>query len=290
MTARAGHELAVTFDCEGERLVGIVAVPAAPVTKRGVLIIVGGPQYRVGSHRQFLLLARCLADQGVPCMRFDYRGMGDSSGELRNFEGVSADIRSAVDCFVQHARDVREVVLWGLCDAASAAVFYAASDPRITGLVLLNPWVRSEAGEAKAYLKHYYLARVLDKSLWRRMLTGRFDFRRSFASLVRFVESAVSANVLTSSGSRDHAIGEESLPDRMAHQLGRFSGRVMLILSGNDLTAREFIDAANSPRWRRLLARQGVSRIDLQNANHTFSTREWRDIVSRQTCNWVLER
>jgi len=52
----------------------------------GVLIVVGGPQYRVGSHRQFLLLSRRLAAEGHPVMRFDYRGMGDASGAMRGFE------------------------------------------------------------------------------------------------------------------------------------------------------------------------------------------------------------
>jgi len=62
----------------------VVSVPGeadAAAADTGVLIVVGGPQYRVGSHRQFVMLARFLADHGVPCMRFDYRGMGDVSGE-----------------------------------------------------------------------------------------------------------------------------------------------------------------------------------------------------------------
>jgi len=64
-----------------------------------VLIIVGGPQYRVGSHRQFVLLARHLAAQGIPVMRFDVRGMGDSKGKPRNFGQLDDDLRAATDCF-----------------------------------------------------------------------------------------------------------------------------------------------------------------------------------------------
>jgi hypothetical protein len=45
------------FRCENARLVGILHRPAEQRT-RGVLLVVGGPQYRVGSHRQFVLLAR----------------------------------------------------------------------------------------------------------------------------------------------------------------------------------------------------------------------------------------
>ncbi|MFB1029241.1 MAG: hydrolase 1, exosortase A system-associated, partial [Thauera sp.] len=78
------REIAQIFPCEGEELIGILALPETAVTRLGVLVVVGGPQYRVGSHRQFVLLARALAKSGVPCMRFDYRGMGDATGEMRD--------------------------------------------------------------------------------------------------------------------------------------------------------------------------------------------------------------
>ena len=144
----AFREEAVVFECEGESLVGVLSLPAAPAT-RGVLIVVGGPQYRVGSHRQFTLLARHLAAHGIPSLRFDYRGMGDSSGAVRSFEAVDADIRRAIDIFYERVSGLESVVIWGLCDAASAALFYAHRDARVGGLVLLNPWVRTPEGMAR---------------------------------------------------------------------------------------------------------------------------------------------
>ena len=69
------EEKALVFDCENEQLPGIVHRPSAPAA-RGVVILVGGPQYRVGSHRQFILLARFLAAQNFAVSRFDYLGSG----------------------------------------------------------------------------------------------------------------------------------------------------------------------------------------------------------------------
>src|SRR5881398_3691346 len=89
-------EQAISIECEGDALVGILHEPTSPA-EVGVVVIVGGPQYRVGSHRQFVLLARTLAAAGFAVLRFDYRGMGDSSGEQRSFEAASADIGTAVD-------------------------------------------------------------------------------------------------------------------------------------------------------------------------------------------------
>ena len=81
--------------CAGEELVGVLTLPEEPV-HIGVVVIVGGPQYRVGSHRQFVLLARHLAEQGIPTLRFDCRGMGDSSGDQRSFD-VKAFVRMSID-------------------------------------------------------------------------------------------------------------------------------------------------------------------------------------------------
>src|SRR5690242_8322760 len=133
--AMTPSELALTFDCRGQSLVGILS-GTGEVAERGVLVVVGGPQYRVGSHRQFTLLARHLAERGLPALRFDYRGMGDSEGDARTFERVGADIRSAMDRFFASVPGLKDVVIWGLCDAASASLFYAHQDARVSGLVL----------------------------------------------------------------------------------------------------------------------------------------------------------
>jgi exosortase A-associated hydrolase 1 len=284
------RETSFAFACEGEALLGILHQPARPAG-RGVLIIVGGPQYRVGSHRQFVLLARALAGAGIPAMRFDYRGMGDSSGLFGGFEQIDADIAAAIDAFSARWPDLEEVVLWGLCDAASAALFYAHKDPRVCGLVIVNPWIRTVSGEAKAYLKHYYVSRLMERAFWQKLVSGHFTFRASLRSLIDLLRKA------RSHGASGHASGlPESLaghsaiplPLRMAEGLRRFAGPVLLIISGNDLTAREFEDAAAaSPRWRDLLAAPRVSRKELSGADHTFSRYVWRQQVCKWTISWV---
>jgi exosortase A-associated hydrolase 1 len=280
------NETALVFDCEGDTLIGVLG-GAGLSAERGVLIVVGGPQYRVGSHRQFTLLARHLAEHGVPALRFDYRGMGDSEGEVRTFEGVGADIRCAIDRFFASVPGLKSVVLWGLCDGASAALFYAHQDARVSGLILLNPWVRTEQGVARAYLRHYYVQRLFQISLWQKMARGEFSFREAGAALGQFFRDVIRPN--PSSGAIQRLPAREaSLPERMEDALRRFQGRVLLILSGNDLVAQEFKDViARSRRWRQLLAGDRITRYDLPEANHTFARREWRNQVERWTEAWV---
>jgi exosortase A-associated hydrolase 1 len=281
------EDKALAFTCGGDRLVGVASVPATPA-RRGVLIVVGGPQYRAGSHRQFVLLARQLAAAGVPAMRFDYRGMGDSEGEPRDFTDIGDDLQAALDQFFVTVPGMAEVVLWGLCDGASAPLCQASLDPRVTGLVLLNPWVRTEHGIAKTTLKHYYRSRLLEAELWRKILQGQFDFAgaaRSFAALVAAAFRSGRARPATAAATAEAPL---PLPERMAAGLASFRGKVLLILSGADLTAQEFSDlAAASPSWRKLLAAPRVSRRDLPGADHTCSRRVWRDQVALWTCDWV---
>lgn len=279
-------ERAFTFNCSGDKLLGIVHAVPRPA-RRGVLVVVGGPQYRIGSHRQFLLLARALAAAGIPTMRFDYRGMGDSDGTYRGFEHVDADIAAALDAFQARCPGLEEIVLWGLCDAASAILFYAYKDARVRGIVLMNPWVRTIAGEAKAYIRHYYTARLVDPAFWRKVASGRFDVGASLRSLGTFIRNAVAARdgkgTQTSSPDLDSSM---PLPARMAEGLRHFRGPVLLLISGNDLTAREFLDAAAaSSLWRDLLAEPRITRRDLPTADHTFSQAAWRE----QVIGWTVD-
>lgn len=278
-------ENALTFDCADDILMGVVSVPDRP-RDTGLLIIVGGPQYRVGSHRQFVQLARRLAGRGYPTMRFDYRGMGDSSGAARSFEDVSDDIAAAIEAFRHAIPNVANVVLWGLCDAASAALLYLEGDRSalVAGLVLANPWVRSEATIARTQVRHYYAARLFEREFWTKIVRGQIDPRRTLGGLLRTLRSArldpqSSSNV------------PGSFRERMASGLAGFGGPVLVVLSGRDLTAREFEEHARAhPTWRELLAQKAVERCDIEDADHTFSSAASRTRVEMATVDWIERR
>jgi exosortase A-associated hydrolase 1 len=274
------EERALVFGCGDDALVGIASVPAAPCA-RGVLIVVGGPQYRVGSHRQFALLARHLAGHGIAAMRFDYRGMGDSEGDERDFESVRDDIRAALDAFMVAVPGMRDVVLWGLCDGASAAAMYAQHDARVRGLVLLNPWVRTDDGVARTTLKHHYRDRLRDREFWGKLARGQFDYVGSLKSMLGLVRAAFA-------GRREQDGAAASLPERMRQGLHAFGGHLLVVIGGADLTGREFCDVAGStPAWKRLLAAPQVTWRRIEDADHTFSRRAWRDQVAAWTSEWV---
>jgi exosortase A-associated hydrolase 1 len=271
---------AVIFECDDARLIGIVSEPVESPQAVGVVVIVGGPQYRVGSHRQFTLLARHLAGQGIPAFRFDYRGMGDSEGAMRTFEDVDTDIRCAVDAFQRACPQVRAVVLWGLCDGASAALMYAPSDPRVRGLVLANPWVRSEQSHGAATVKHYYGGRLRSAAFWRKLATGQVNVLEAFRGFANAALKAWRKPV--------DAADRASYQDRMLAGWQRTARPTLLLLSGNDMTAQEFVDLTHQDaRWAGCLAMAGVQRQELAEADHTFSTARWRRDVETSVVAWM---
>lgn len=285
------QEIPLLLDCQGEQMIGVLHQPVQ-AHSRGVLIVVGGPQYRVGSHRQFVLLARHLASHGVPVLRFDHRGMGNSQGVTRNFETIGMDIGCAINGFFQHQPDLLEVVIWGLCDAASAAAFYACQDQRIRGLVLLNPWVHTEQGAAKAILKHYYFRRLLSVALWRKIYQGRFEFSTAARSLMQMLMRAVFGQSRPKCMDEASSVSQElPLPERIRLNLEAFQYPILFILSGRDLTADEFKCAVSaSSAWKRVLQRKQVACYDLPEADHTFSRQIWRKQIEQWTLAWVLSK
>jgi uncharacterized protein len=283
------REIPFFFEAEGSALLGIATVPDSSTqlpVRLGVVIVVGGPQYRVGSHRQFVLLARALATAGIACMRFDYRGMGDSEGPVTGFAAVDTDVRAAIDAFVDKVPSVEHVILWGLCDGASASAFYAANDDhRVAGLVLYNPWVRTESGEAIAVLKHYYARRLLDGGFWRKLAGGGVQWRESVTGLWRRIVQTASVAKAPEVGGADTS---QDLPNRFADSVARYPRPVLIVLSGNDTVAAEFKGhSTRVPALAAVVARENVSTVDFPGVDHTFSCAEWRDMGAAATIAWL---
>lgn len=272
--------------CGEDWLVGMLSEPGvgtepAPV---GVVIVVGGPQYRAGSHRLFVAVARHLAARGVRVLRFDVRGMGDSSGAPRGFEELGEDIAAALDALQGAVPTLRKFVLWGLCDGASAALLYchAHRDERLAGLCLLNPWVRARDTQARTQLKHYYLNRLRQGDFWRKLAGGGVA-GRALRELWQNLRAAVGA------GDGEGKAGVHPFQRRMAQGLERCGVPVQLVLSGRDQTAQEFDEAAASRDfWQRALSQARPGQVRIDTADHTFSSAGDRQALMACTEAFVL--
>lgn len=283
----AWQEEGVVFPCKGESLVGVVSRPTRP-GPLGVIILVGGPQYRVGAHRQFVHLARALAADGIATLRFDFRGMGDASGAERTFRRVNDDVAAAVDAFEAAVPDMEGVVLWGLCGGASAACLYGPRDPRVKGLVLVNPWLTAETTAARVFVRHYYVKRLVSPAFWRKALTGRVAAGRSARDLMTRVRQARGRGASARGGRRDADGGGDPLPDQVLRALAHFRGRTVVQLSGDDYVARTFEQGLMRTAGFQDLAREEVVLTEhFPEDDHTFSGPQGRERLARSATRWV---
>lgn len=132
-----------------EQLVGIVSHPpdGSPAARlptkveHALLILNAGVLHRVGPHRLHVKLARRIAAHGIRALRLDLGGIGDSmaSSDAATFrESAVADTQVAMAGMTQHYRSER-FVIFGVCSGADNALATALVDPRVAGVILVDP-------------------------------------------------------------------------------------------------------------------------------------------------------
>ncbi|KKO46898.1 hydrolase [Arsukibacterium ikkense] len=283
------NEQPLQFSAEGAVLHAIYSPGRSDIA---VLILVGGPQYRVGSHRQFVKLSRALASANISNLRVDFSGMGDSAGELQPFYANSRAIKLAIDALLAQNSAVKQVVIWGLCDAASTALLYCyqQADSRVAGLVLLNPWVRQQQSHAQVMLKHYYWQRLSSKAFWQKLLAGGLNPLQSIKDLLQTFRQSrhtKTSSATTADTTKPATTADNYVPQMLAGWQA-FTGKTLLITSGNDLTAQEFLTLCQTDSaWASCL--QNATHRHIATANHTFATAEWRAAVEQATCDFTRE-
>lgn len=267
-------------------MIGILHKPSMSSNTAILIVPAGGPQYRVGCARQIILWSRRLADEGYPVLRFDYRGFGDSAGEFQGFENIDSDIRSAVDCLKLELPELENIILWGECNAASALMMYAWQDERVKAMILQNPWVRNETTQARTYIKHYYLMRLMQKSFWLKLLKIQFNPFKAFSDLISLVRQAKNIQPIGSTNADFDMLG--SFQEKMLEGVKRFNGKILLFMSGYSLIGKEFDELVSvSPSWKNALSDLDLTRIDEPDADHTFSRVEDREKLVNNVIQWL---
>jgi pimeloyl-ACP methyl ester carboxylesterase len=278
------REKIVTFG-EHSALVGVLSIPAERLRDGPCVVLLNsGIVHRVGAHRNYVTFTRALAAAGIPALRFDLSGIGDSerhSSTLPLQETVRRDIGAAVD-FVSAQQGTSNIVLAGLCSGAFDAFEYALTDKRVTGACMLDM-----PGPFRNWSHLAY--RAADRALR----------PTSWANLVRRISSAM-LNPATARPEKDASVAEPEIiftpgvrgymsRERMESDLDRLlerGVRLAFVFTGGvdqDYNHRlqfrlRFPRAAAHP----LLITEFIPWSD-----HTFSTQAAREYVTGFVRDWV---
>ncbi|MEM7570516.1 MAG: hydrolase 1, exosortase A system-associated [Pseudomonadota bacterium] len=247
----------------------------------GCLILVGGPQYRVGAHRQYVALARGLARRGIGVLRFDYQGMGDSEGTLDAIENRGDDIAAAASALCERLGPGAKIFPWGLCEGASAIFMHHQRINNMAGAIIANPWVGDARVEAQVRWRHYYLGRLNYRYMMRRLKSGSLvgsNFFENAKGLLRGVEYF---------DDDSYSPGLADLPHDMVNMLGR--NKPVLYLASTDDRERETFDYAlkTDARWKPAQNAKLFIRRDIVGADHTFSDYAAKQSVEALTFEFI---
>lgn len=275
MDASAGiNERAVVI---GDSMVGVVTEPAGGSGQRpAVVMLNSGLLHRVGMGRLHVALARRLARQGHLCLRLDFSGVGDSprsSSGGSQLKRCVGELEDALDLLQSEWRVERSVIL-GNCSGAEVAIRAGALDPRIDGVIALNPEGQFKANQPKP-LRFYLRARLFEPLYWRMVMKGH-----------KSVGGAVQRQ-LQGTGSLSDYDSEIGTADWQA--LAASGTRVLIVLSQYEPRLDLFLKGVR-PLIKSALA-DGTWRLHiLEGADHLFNLLQCQDRLMGLISDWLSEQ
>lgn len=270
-------ERAVEFDNQGQSLVGILHQPDhEPAERRAVILLHGWAGYRVGPHRIFVKLARGLAERGWYSLRFDFRGRGDSQGDLEqaNLASMVSDAGRAVEWLASEIKPAH-ICLLGICSGALVAMGAPLTHPHLDRLVLWSPpspreqRPATDSARRRLYLLKTYAAKLLDGATWRKIITLQ-------------IRPKTIGKVLLGEGPQgpDDARTEAICLKR----LRQFRGRALFIYGSGEPDSKPSLEA-----YRALCQEMNIHHQFhlIEGSDHSFYSAPWEEEAIATTIDWL---
>ena len=281
----------VQFECNAKRLYGILHRPN-PDNKPEVVVmmVVGGPQTRVGSHRLYVQLARFLCRHGINVFRFDYEGLGDSEGDFVGSRQAEASIHAGMTYLRKRLTNYSKNMIWSLCDGCAPSISYAVHNQNaVDGLILCNPYVFFDDQDlSQAVLKHYYLRRLMSLDFWFKLFSLRVKYRESRLSLIETVKK--SRALLKTDANANFETSKIPLSELFIDSLIKNPRPVKFILSTDDLAAQKFADFLSAhEEIKMLFTDKRLAQFFIEGADHTFTEPEKKSEMFDTTLQSIHE-
>lgn len=281
-SATMGLRQPTCFRSDGVRLHGMLELPTRGCSQQdtGVLLLNSDDGCRLGPHRLWVLLAERLGHEGHPCLRFDYRGCGDSEGSESSLSADTAlaDVIAA-ESHLREQTGVRKTVLVGICYGGEIGLLACRCINSVAGLVALSMgrYVTTEgytraAGDAYGYLRSYR-RKLFTWDAWRKILTGRVHTQIILDGLFhRLSPAAWQRDCKASAAAQARAAGE-------------FRGIPNLFIYGT----ADPLWAKHMPEYQREAEGKRISRAFrvIRGADHNFSSAAWSAEAIEETVIFI---
>jgi dipeptidyl aminopeptidase/acylaminoacyl peptidase len=260
------QEIPIRFENEGLALSGMMHLPTREPHYPCVVFLHGYTGTRMGDHCILVKAAREFCRAGYACLRFDFRGSGESEGDFVDItvDGETGDAVAAV-AFLKDFEgiDRTRVGLLGMSLGGSVAAC-AAADAGAKSLALWAPWAFTD----------YLVER------------GGEVFKDPYAWLPPNFKDAVKKRGRVDIGGymRGKAFFESLALTDPLREIARYKGPVLIIHGSED----QVVSPSNSEFLYDSV--QGTRRlIIIDDADHTFSSCHWEQQVIQATRDWFDE-
>lgn len=277
-----------------DAVLAVLTRPPGAARGTAVVILPGGwTGTGTGRNRLLVRLARQLAADGFHAVRFDYRGVGDSTGRdvvrWRLDRLFVDDLEAVLRWTYRHAG--QRCVVGGVCFGARTALSVAARDPRVHGLVLISVPAHLAVG-AEGALGHLanrlstweIVRRGLRPSVLRNALHP--DVRRTYLRAGGAKIRALTARGVDAVGNGS-TVDPDLVPELEA-VLAR--GVPVLMMYGTEDAEYRAFQEQRQGRLGEVLD-QAADLVDLRvlpGQLHAFSRLEVQDTVLETVREWVL--
>jgi pimeloyl-ACP methyl ester carboxylesterase len=260
------QEIPIKFDNEEQTLRGMLHLPAREPRYPCIVFLHGYTGNRMGDHCILVKAARELCRGGYACLRFDFRGSGESEGNFAEItvDGEISDALAAVG-FLGDFRgiDQERIGLAGI-DLGGSVAACAAQASGAGSLALWAPWAFTdylvERGGRVVKDPYAWLPPRFKEAIQKK---GRVDIG-GYMRGKPFFESLAKIDPL--------------------REIAKFQGPVLIMHGGED----QVISPMNSEQIYDCV--KGTRRLILiDDADHTFSSCYWEDQVIEATKEWFDE-
>jgi dipeptidyl aminopeptidase/acylaminoacyl peptidase len=260
------QETGISFRNEGLNLFGMLHLPEREPRYPCVIILHGYTGNRIGDHRLFVKAARDLCEHGYACLRFDFRGSGESQGDFADLtiDGEISDALAAIRFLASYTEiDQERIGLLGVSLGGSVAACVSAHNT-----------VNSVALWAPTAFLEYFVEReggiIKDPYAWLPVNYREAVEKRGKVDIGGFI--------------RGKPYFESLKRTDPLREIAKYGGPVLLIHGAED----EVVSPANSELFYDSI--RGQRRlIMIDDADHTFSAAQWERQVIEATRAWFDE-